>query len=862
MKYSFLLFLILIGSINLRAQFFENFDDGDITNGVEWNGNTGNFKVNSDHQLQLNTSGEAVSYLSAHLYQGEVLEWSFWIKCTFSPSDNNHAIFYLLSDQADLNSTLNGFYLKFGESGSADAIELYRKSPNESVLVARGQDGFLKDPFTMKIKVMRDDGHWEIWADSTGSAGYKKQASGDDDYWQDYSSLGIVCRYTSSNATKFKFDDIYAGPRIIDAKPPKLLEPTVINSNEIELSYDEPLDPTAIQQLNNFDLFEDIGTPVESYRDDENDKVIHLKFADNMIEGQQYHLTIRNMMDLAGNKSKDTTINLTYYPIRQFDILINEIMADPEPALGLPECEYIELYNNTCHAIRLDNYKLISGTSVRDLPVINLPESGYCILTGTDCDSIMNQLGYAIEVPGLSVLNTGTTLTLKDANDGVVHQVEYDPTFYNNSLKESGGWALEQIDHTNPCGGFNNWLFSIDPSGGTPGRGNSVNSENKDKSSPSLMAVAVKDSITIKLWFNEVMDSIKLTNCSNYMADHGIGSPINAQLEDLIYDHVKLTFSKPFLYDSIYSLQVNDLLCDCAGNQLPASSILFGLPYPVDTNSIIINEILFDPGTSGTDFVELYNRSGHTVSLADLWIGLKNESEGRIDDACRISEQGRLIMPDEYVIVTAEPDLLKADYFSPNPAGYIKAPGFPLLPNSGGKLILCTSTGIYIDEAKFNEEMQFPLLNSTKGVSLERIDFNRPANKESNWHSASQNAGFATPAYRNSQFMQYFADEGQLTIEPDAISPDNDGYNDVLSVICKPGKPDCLITIRIFDSEGRAVKVISLNNLSGETANFTWDGTDDKNEVVNSGIYVVLTEFVSLNGSVSKSRKAIVVTGY
>ena len=58
-----------------------------------------------------------------------------------------------------------------------------------------------------------------------------------------------------------------------------------------------------------------------------------------------------------------------------------------------------------------------------------------------------------------------------------------------------------------------------------------------------------------------------------------------------------------------------------------------------------------------------------------------------------------------------------------------------------------------IDDFGYDDEMHFALLSTKEGVSLERINFDRPSIDKSNWHSASELAGFATPAYENSQFM-------------------------------------------------------------------------------------------------------------
>ena len=122
-----------------------------------------------------------------------------------------------------------------------------------------------------------------------------------------------------------------------------------------------------------------------------------------------------------------------------------------------------------------------------------------------------------------------------------------------------------------------------------------------------------------------------------------------------------------------------------------------------------------------------------------------------------------------------------SSHTTPNPWGFIEMDKMPSLPNNNGKIILVDQWLQVIDEFWYDEEMHFPLLRVVEGVSLERINHDRQTQDASNWHSASENCGFGTPSYENSQYVndqQMMSD--RIRVEPEVFSPDNDGYNDVV----------------------------------------------------------------------------------
>jgi len=164
-----------------------------------------------------------------------------------------------------------------------------------------------------------------------------------------------------------------------------------------------------------------------------------------------------------------------------------------------------------------------------------------------------------------------------------------------------------------------------------------------------------------------------------------------------------------------------------------------------------------------------------------------------------------------------------------------------------------------IDNFAYTEDMHFALLASNKGVSLERINYDRPTDDKTNWHSASEVVGFATPAYENSQFNPQLEREEKITVDPEIFSPDNDGYQDVTHIIFNTEEPGYVANIKIFDSRGRLTKYLANNLLLGTNQTITWDGLDHHNQRASMGVYVVFVELFDLEGNVKQYKKSVVV---
>jgi hypothetical protein len=109
-----------------------------------------------------------------------------------------------------------------------------------------------------------------------------------------------------------------------------------------------------------------------------------------------------------------------------------------------------------------------------------LPDS-FLIITSASNLSLFSAYTSVIGLSSFpSLTNSTDQILLRDNSGSLIHYLEYSDSWFGTSSKINGGWTLEMIDAENPCSGEGNWRPSNDPTGGTPGRKNSVESQNPD----------------------------------------------------------------------------------------------------------------------------------------------------------------------------------------------------------------------------------------------------------------------------------------------------------------------------------------------------------------------------------------------
>lgn len=647
-----------------------------------------------------------------------------------------------------------------------------------------------------------------------------------------------------------------------DVTGPKILDITVIDSLHISICFDDVISAMQLNTISNYTVSGTIGSPTLAVAANGN-TCVQLSLTTKLINATNYTITVSGITDCNGNAISPNTGTFSYYKHKAYDVVINELMPDPDPAIDLPTEEYVELKNRTPFNINLTDWTFSSPTSTKKLPNITIKPDSFIVLTGTgNANAFYNYGIQAYEVTSFpSLLNDGTTLTLRDSNGVVIHSLTYSSSWYNDANKTDGGWSLEQIDPNNPCAGQNNWHASTHISGGTPGRRNSVLASNPDVTAPQIDRIAIVDADTIIVVFTEALDSMSLTNPAIYTFDNGLTQPTHVLPLASDFKKVRLKLSSPMQAGVVYHCTVLSGIKDCVGNLVSTGvSVPFALPQAPSSGDVVINEILFDPGTVGVDFVELYNKSSKTIDLKNLRLGSMDTLTGVLKDTEIITEEGYLLFPETYIVLSEDGNAVKQQYLTSNPKGFLDVVDLPSMNTDDDVVTLSDKTGNVIDNLKYTSKMHFPLLVSTKGVSLERIDFNRSTDDKTNWNSAAEAVGFATPAYLNSQYLQADGGSGWAISNP-LFSPDNDGYNDVLNISYKLDEPGKAANVFIYDSKGRLIRHLVRNEQLATEGVVSWNGINDDNEKAAIGIYVIYIETFNLSGKINKYKLSCTLAG-
>ncbi|MFY7788218.1 MAG: Ig-like domain-containing protein, partial [Thermoflexibacteraceae bacterium] len=258
---------------------------------------------------------------------------------------------------------------------------------------------------------------------------------------------------------------------LLDRTPPILLTINVISPTQLQVVFNENLDSLSAVNPTNYVLNNAIRIAAVQWADD---KTVYLNLANNLNNSLLYELQVSNIRDCSGNvlQTARQTFGIGETP-QLYEVVMTELMPDPSPVVAnLPESEYIELYNRTDKVLNLGAATLSNGTITARFGFVPiLPKSYILVVPSSSVENFRKLLPQATIVglsPWISLANDKAVLTLRNATNRLVQDVNYTLDFYRDADKRDGGWSMEMIDENYPCLGSANWQASTDRNGGTP----------------------------------------------------------------------------------------------------------------------------------------------------------------------------------------------------------------------------------------------------------------------------------------------------------------------------------------------------------------------------------------------------------
>lgn len=162
----------------------------------------------------------------------------------------------------------------------------------------------------------------------------------------------------------------------------------IVNDSALHLNFSEAIKTEDLHNLSNFKT----ETVIIKSIDVADGRNIRVLFSGILPCKDPVSMHVSGLHDMAGNQIKDTTFSVSYCPGEIFDIIITEIMADPDPPVLLQNTEYLELYNKSGITLNLENWTLQVGNTIKKFPAFEmLPESFLIVCAGGTCSQFPNK---------------------------------------------------------------------------------------------------------------------------------------------------------------------------------------------------------------------------------------------------------------------------------------------------------------------------------------------------------------------------------------------------------------------------------------------------------------------------------------
>ncbi len=380
----------------------------------------------------------------------------------------------------------------------------------------------------------------------------------------------------------------------------------------------------------------------------------------------------------------------------------------------------------------------------------------------------------------------------------------------------------------------------------------------KDTEGPQWSAVSVYDNYSLQLEFTEpvVLDNAFFSLI--YLNENRAVEIVNFSQSES-GETVRLYTAEEIASSGLYELTVHNIT-DIAGNPLEGESTKrIGQAGEINTDDLVFNEIMFNPSDDGGEYVELFNRSDKLLDLQGLTITTRR-SDGSFNTG-NIFPENSFVLPQSEIALCGEPITIANCHACPTDANILGTTWRQALNNDGTTLYLLADT-VVLDSVTYTPDWHHVLIKNEKGVALEKINPDLPAESASSWHSAGSETNFGTPGYRNSQYRDIVQEEKTKRIwaDPEAFTPDGDGFQDVCFIRYAMPNNGFTASVSVYTPTGLLVKQIESNQLLSAEGFFIWDGLTKNGTNANVGVYVLIFDAVNAEtGEIIREKLPVVV---
>lgn len=445
-------------------------------------------------------------------------------------------------------------------------------------------------------------------------------------------------------------------------------------------------------------------------------------------------------------------------------VVINEIMYAP----GSPEPEWVELFNTSADSVNVKNWRVTDNTGVKVTVTtkdIFLRSKDFIVLAADSAFfSIHPGVPSRVIVMNLPVLNnTGDAVVLFDSRNLTMDSLTYAPSWGG-----SGGHSLERISPAGLSTDQSNWGTSLDPSGSSPGRVNTLTQKANDLDLSRIIFLPQFPSAADSLILTAIVKNAGANAASNYAVNffEDVNGDSTGQPNELItrtpssgtlQPGDSITFSTQVvnlsLGDHRYVVTVDYPSDEELLNNKRIVTVAVGLPQ----RTVVINEIMYGPSGGEPEWIEIYNTSNGEVNLKNWKLSNRITSTKYTITTADIA-----LPPKGFAVVTR--DSLAFQTFHPSIPGLLlvnTSLPIALFSNSGDAVVVLDARNAVMDTLFYS-----PSWGGSGGRSLERIAPLGSSTDQLNWGTSLDPSG-STPGHINTLAQK----DNDLAVRSISVSP-------------------------------------------------------------------------------------------